>query len=74
MIILMGDFNATFGYGKEGDIVGDHGLGIRNARGYRLIHYCSEKTAPIYMEGTQELTSHIIRSHISPLRRGTEIQ
>ncbi|GFO31953.1 craniofacial development protein 2-like [Plakobranchus ocellatus] len=36
----MGDFNAKVGTGKVDDIVGKHGLGIRNERGEKLIEWC----------------------------------
>ncbi|GFO32139.1 RNA-directed DNA polymerase from mobile element jockey-like [Plakobranchus ocellatus] len=36
----MGDFNAKVGTEKVGDIVGKHGLGIRNERGEKLIEWC----------------------------------
>ena len=31
-LIIMGDFNAKVGEGKEENVVGPHGLGIRNIR------------------------------------------
>ncbi|RUS89973.1 hypothetical protein EGW08_002240 [Elysia chlorotica] len=42
VLIIMGDFNAKVGKGKEGDTVGNYGLGERNERGQRLIHFCVE--------------------------------
>ena len=42
VLIIMGDFNAKVGRGKEGDIVGKFGLGERNDRGERLIQFCVE--------------------------------
>ncbi|GFO24946.1 endonuclease-reverse transcriptase [Plakobranchus ocellatus] len=36
----MGDFNAKVGTEKVDDIVGKHGLGIRNERGKKLIEWC----------------------------------
>lgn len=41
--IIMGDFNAKVGKGKEEDVVGNYGLGMRNDRGDRLIRFCVEK-------------------------------
>ena len=40
--IFMGDFNAKVGQGREEQIVGPHGLGIRNERGEKLIDWCRE--------------------------------
>ncbi|GFO43306.1 craniofacial development protein 2-like protein [Plakobranchus ocellatus] len=39
-LIIMGDFNAKVGAEKVDDIVGKHGLGIRNERGEKLIEWC----------------------------------
>ena len=39
-LIVMGDFNAKIGKGREGDIVGNFGLGMRNERGDRLVEFC----------------------------------
>ena len=41
--MIMGDFNAKVGQGKEDDIVGNFGLGQRNERGDRLIQFCREE-------------------------------
>ncbi|GFO26722.1 craniofacial development protein 2-like protein [Plakobranchus ocellatus] len=38
-LIIMGDFNAKVGTEKVDDIVGKHGLGIRNERGEKLIEW-----------------------------------
>ena len=43
VLIIMGDFNAKIGKGAYRDIVGKHGLGERNERGERLLHFCIEK-------------------------------
>ena len=43
VLIIMGDFNAKIGKGAYRDIVGKHGLGERNERGERLLHFCTEK-------------------------------
>jgi len=40
VIIVMGDFNAKIGEGREDDIVGPHGLGKRNERGEMLFQWC----------------------------------
>ena len=37
----MGDFNAKVGQQREGSIVGDYGLGIRNETGDKLIEWCT---------------------------------
>ncbi|GFN93424.1 craniofacial development protein 2-like [Plakobranchus ocellatus] len=39
-LIIMGDFNAKVGTEKVDDVVGKHGLGIRNERGEKLIEWC----------------------------------
>lgn len=41
-LIIMGDWNAIVGEGREGAITGDFGLGLRNARGDRLIEFCAQ--------------------------------
>lgn len=41
--VIMGDFNAKVGQGKEDDIVGNFGLGQRNERGDRLVQFCREE-------------------------------
>ena len=40
IVIVMGDFNAKIGKGKQGEVVGPHGLGERNERGERLVEFC----------------------------------
>lgn len=35
VVLVLGDLNAKVGKGKDGDNVGDHGLGTRNERGTR---------------------------------------
>ena len=42
VLVVMGDFNAKVGKGKEEDIIGEFGLGERNERGDRLAHFCIE--------------------------------
>ena len=39
-LIVMGDFNAVIGEGKDGLEVGEFGLGQRNNRGDKLIEFC----------------------------------
>ena len=41
--MIMGDFNAKVGNGTSGKTIGPFGLGKRNERGDRLIHWCEEK-------------------------------
>ncbi|KAK3788523.1 hypothetical protein RRG08_030224 [Elysia crispata] len=38
-LITMGDFNAPVGEGREENMVGSHGLGIRNTRVEKLIEW-----------------------------------
>ncbi len=38
--ILMGDWNASVGEGREENIVGKYGLGKRNNRGEKLVEFC----------------------------------
>jgi hypothetical protein len=40
--IICGDFNAKIGNGRVENIVGDYGLGRRNARGDKLVQFCQE--------------------------------
>ena len=42
IVIVMGDLNAKVGKGKDGIVVGDHGLGDRNERGDMWIDWCRE--------------------------------
>lgn len=41
--LVMGDLNAKIGQGREGEVVGQFGLGVRNERGERLVEWCAEK-------------------------------
>lgn len=41
MLIIMGDFNAKVGHGKQGNTVGNFGLGNRNEAGDRLVEFCT---------------------------------
>jgi len=41
--IVMGDFNAVVGGGKEGKYVGRYGLGCRNQRGEKLVEFCRRR-------------------------------
>jgi len=38
--IVIGDFNAVVGKGKEGKYVGHYGLGCCNQRGKKLVEFC----------------------------------
>lgn len=42
MVVVMGDFNAKIGKGRQQDIVGDFGIGTRNEGGERLLQFCLE--------------------------------
>src|SRR6476469_11239951 len=46
-VIVMGDFNAVVGEGKEDGVVGKFGLGKRNDRGERLIEFCKSQNLVI---------------------------
>ena len=39
----MGDFNAKVGNQGDGNVVGNHGLGEKNERGYRLVEWAKEQ-------------------------------
>ena len=39
-VIIMGDWNAVVGERREGDEIGDYGLGKRNERGQMLVDFC----------------------------------
>ena len=40
--IVMGDLNAKVGRGREGNIVGPYGLGVRNERGDKWVDWCQD--------------------------------
>ena len=42
VVIVMGDWNAKIGRGREGRVVGPFGLGVRNDRGDKLYEWCAE--------------------------------
>src|SRR6478609_10744057 len=46
-VIVMGDFNAVVGKGKEDRVVGKFELGKRNDRGERLIEFCKSQNLVI---------------------------
>jgi exonuclease III len=39
-VIVMGDWNAVVGEGREGNVIGEFGLGKRNERGQELVNFC----------------------------------
>ena len=39
-VLVMADFNAKIGKGKQGEVVGPHGLDKRKDRGERLTEFC----------------------------------
>lgn len=41
-LILLGDFNAKVGRMSTPNVTGNHGLGIRNEAGNRLVQFCTE--------------------------------
>ncbi|XP_067004726.2 craniofacial development protein 2-like, partial [Anabrus simplex] len=41
-LIVMGDWNAVVGQGREGNTVGEFGLGQRNEKGSRLVEFCTD--------------------------------
>lgn len=45
--VIIGDFNAKIGKSKFEEIVGPHGLGIRNERGDRLLQFCQEENMKV---------------------------
>src|SRR6476469_9680538 len=46
-VIVMGDFNAAVGEGKEDRVVGKYGLGKRNDKGESLIEFCKSQNLVI---------------------------
>ncbi|XP_068083215.1 craniofacial development protein 2-like, partial [Anabrus simplex] len=41
-LIVMGDWNAVVGQGREGNTVGEFGLGQRKERGSQLVEFCTD--------------------------------
>jgi hypothetical protein len=39
-VVIMGDWNAVVGEGKDQHEIGDYGLGLRNERGEKLVNFC----------------------------------
>ena len=42
MLLVIGDYNAKIGEGRDNKTVGPHGLGTRNERGNRLIEFATK--------------------------------
>ena len=42
-LLIMGDWNAVVGKGRQGKCVGNFGLGIQNERGAKLIEFCNRQ-------------------------------
>ena len=42
-VVVMGDFNAVVGEGRDESVVGKFGLGTRNERGNMLVEFCKRK-------------------------------
>src|SRR5438552_15966083 len=61
IVIIMGDFNAKVGAGRFENVVGEYGLGERNARGERFIEWCKASN--------QIITNTWFKNH--PRRRWT---
>ena len=41
--VIMGDWNAVVGEGKEDKYIGHYGLGWRNDRGEKLVEFCKRR-------------------------------
>ena len=47
LTIVMGDWNAKVGQGRDGETVGPWGLGVRNERGQKFTEWCQENNQVI---------------------------
>ena len=56
-LVLMGDWNAIVGQGKDGKTTGEHGHGARNERGQKMIDFCKRTNLVV----TNTLFSHPYR-------------
>lgn len=63
VLIVMGDFNAKIGGEKHHQsVAGSHGLGVRNERGTRLVHFLWRAQASNHeyiFPTTKETTLHL---------------
>jgi len=46
-VLILGDWNAVVGEGREGKVLGKFGLGYRNERGEKLIGFCERRNLVI---------------------------
>lgn len=58
--IILGNFIAKVEKGRDGKVVGEFGLGSRNERGDRLIHFCRDNDFTIKKHLVQISTKKII--------------
>ena len=52
MLLVIGDYNAKIGEGRDNKTVGPHGLGTRNERGNRLIEFATTCKHKVFITNT----------------------